>query len=463
MESKRKNPLTATQILVIGMMVVILIGGILLKLPISNQEGKSIKFIDSLFVSTSAVCVTGLTTVVPNEQFSFFGQIVLMLLIEIGGLGLMSFIALILMLMGKKINLSERMIIKESLNQNNMKGLIKLIQRIFLYTITFQTIGAVLLATRFIPIYGLKTGIFYSIFHSVSSFCNAGFDVIGNNSLVPFQYDAIVNITVMGLIIVGGLGFTVWYDVLKSIKNFIKTKSKVSRIWKELTIHTKIVLISTIFLLISGMFVTFMLEKNNIQVMGNDTFAQKMLKSSFYSTTLRTAGYTTVNIDSLSATTKFISMLYMFIGGSPASTAGGIKNVTFSIIILMVLSFIQGKDKTIVFKRKIPFKTIKRAVAIVTISICIVVAAIVLLTVTEKGTPQIEFMDISYEVFSAFGTVGLTVGITSLLSTLGKIIIMLLMFAGRLGPITLSFALFSKYNKKQKSYIKYPKCDLLVG
>ena len=463
MESKRKNPLTATQILVIGMMVVILIGGILLKLPISNQEGKSIKFIDSLFVSTSAVCVTGLTTVVPNEQFSFFGQIVLMLLIEIGGLGLMSFIALILMLMGKKINLSERMIIKESLNQNNMKGLIKLIQRIFLYTITFQTIGAVLLATRFIPIYGFKTGIFYSIFHSISSFCNAGFDVIGNNSLVPFQYDAIVNITVMGLIIVGGLGFTVWYDILKSVRNFIKTKSRVSRIWKELTIHTKIVLISTIFLLISGMFMTFMLEKNNIQVMGNDTFAQKILKSSFYSTTLRTAGYTTVNVDSLSATTKFISMLYMFIGGSPASTAGGIKNVTFSIIILMVLSFIQGKDKTIVFKRKIPFKTIKRAVAIVTISICIVVAAIVLLTVTEKGTPQIEFMDISYEVFSAFGTVGLTVGITNLLSTLGKIIIMVLMFAGRLGPITLSFALFSKYNKKQKSYIKYPKCDLLVG
>ena len=415
MEGKRRNPLTATQILVLSMFIVILIGAILLKLPISNKDGKNIKFIDSLFTSTSAVCVTGLTTVVPAEQFSFFGQVVLMLLIQIGGLGLMSFIALILMLMGKKINLSERMIIKESLNQNNMKGLLKLIKKIFIYTITFQTIGAILLATRFIPIYGIKKGIFFSIFHSISTFCNAGFDIIGNNSLIPFQYDIVVNLTVMGLIIVGGLGFTVWNDVLRSIRNYIKTKSKITRIWKELSIHTKLVLISTVILLVSGTVMTFLLEKNNTQIMASDTLEQKILKSGFYSTTLRTAGATTINTGSLSPTTKFISMLYMFIGGSPASTAGGIKNVTFTIIILMVLSFIKGADKTVVFKRKIPFQTIKRAVALVTISMCIVAVSIVSLTLTESGTPSVEFMDISYEVFSAFGTVGLTLGITPLL------------------------------------------------
>lgn len=207
MENRKKNRLTATQSLVLGVFLVILIGAILLRLPISNQAGKSIRFIDSLFVSTSCVCVTGLTTVVPSEQFSTFGQIVLMILIEIGGLGFMSFIALILMLMGKKINLSDRMVIKESLNQNNLSGLIKLIKRIFTYTITFQTIGTILLSIRFIPTYGVGKGLFYSVFHSISAFCNAGFDILGNNSFMGYQYDILINITIMALIIIGGLRF----------------------------------------------------------------------------------------------------------------------------------------------------------------------------------------------------------------------------------------------------------------
>lgn len=216
MENKKKNRITATQNLVLGVLIVILIGAILLKLPISNQDGKSIKLIDSLFVSTSCVCVTGLTPIVPSEQFSSFGQIIIMVLIEIGGLGFMSFIALILMLMGKKINLSDRMVIKESLNQNNLSGLIKLIKRIFIYTITFQTVGTLLLSIRFIPRYGVGKGIFYSIFHSISAFCNAGFDILGNNSFVEYQYDILINITIMALIIIGGLRiycmgrFTYW-------------------------------------------------------------------------------------------------------------------------------------------------------------------------------------------------------------------------------------------------------------
>lgn len=205
MENKKKSKMTATQSLVLGVLIVIFIGAILLKLPISNKDGKSIKFIDSLFVSTSSVCVTGLTTVVPSEQFSIFGQVIIMVLIEIGGLGFMSFIALILMLMGKKINLSDRMVIKESLNQNNLSGLIKLIRKIFIYTITFQTIGTIFLSIRFIPTYGVGKGIFYSIFHSISAFCNAGFDILGSNSFIGYQYDILINITIMALIIIGGL------------------------------------------------------------------------------------------------------------------------------------------------------------------------------------------------------------------------------------------------------------------
>ncbi len=463
MESRKKRSLNATQILVLGVIIAIFLGAIILKLPISNQEGKNISFTDSLFVSTSCLCVTGLTTVVPVEQFSLFGQVMLMVLIEIGGLGFMSFIALILMLMGKKINLSERVVIKEALNQNNLKGLMTLIKRIFIYTITFETIGALLLMIRFIPIYGIGKGIFYSFFHSISAFCNAGFDIIGANSLIPYQYDVIINIVVMALIIVGGLGFTVWTDIAKSIKLVIKTKSSFKRAWKELSIHTKIVLVTTIVLLIGGTIITFALERNNIGIMKNDTLPQQIMKSAFHSTTLRTAGATTINVSNLTSTTKFISMLFMFIGGSPGSTAGGIKTSTFAIIILMVISFIKGEDKTSAFKRKIPFKTIKRAVALVVISMCIVVISIVLLTITERNNPNIEFMGATYEVFSAFGTVGLTLGVTPILSIPGKILIMILMYIGRVGPITLSFALFSMYNKKKPHTRKYPECDLLVG
>lgn len=238
MERRKKTKLTATQSLVLGVVVVIFIGAIILKLPISNNEGRSIKFLDSLFVSTSCVCVTGLTTVVPSEQFSKFGQIVLMCLIEIGGLGFMSFIALILMFMGRKINLSDRMLIKESLNQNNVGGLIKLIKKIFLYTITFQIVGMLLLSIRFIPKYGVGEGLFYSAFHSISAFCNAGIDIIGRNSFSDYQYDILINVTLMLLIIIGGLGFTVWDDIFNTVKERI---NKNSGIWRNLTIHTKIV------------------------------------------------------------------------------------------------------------------------------------------------------------------------------------------------------------------------------
>lgn len=441
MEKKKKYRLTATQNLVLGVIAIILIGAIILKLPISNTQGKDIRFLDSLFTSVSCTCVTGLNTIIPSEQFSIFGQVVLLVLIEIGGLGFMSFIALVLIFMRRKINLSDRIVIKESLNQNNTKGIIKLIKDIFIYTITFQTIGACTLAIRFIPEYGIGKGIFYSIFHSISAFCNAGFDVLGSNSLEKYQYDPIINITIMILIILGGLGFTVWSEVFNSIKKIIKRQVYLKKVWKEYSIHTKIVLIMTTTLLITGTLTTFLLEKNNIHVMKEDSFGHKVLKSSFYSTTLRTAGMYTVNPDNLTSTTKFISMAYMFTGASPASTGGGIKTVTLAILICMVISFVKGEEKLVIFKREIPFRLIKRTISIITISVCIVIASIVLLTITEQLfleqnysmiSENIDFMDISYEVFSAFGTVGLTLGATPKFSMIGKMIIMILMFIGRL-------------------------------
>lgn len=473
MERKSKIRLTAPQVLVLGVIGSILIGALLLKLPISNNEGKNISFIDSLFTATSAVCVTGLNTIVPAEQFTTFGKIVLMILIEMGGIGFMSFIALLLMIMRKKIGLSERNIMKESLGQNYSKGIISLIKKIFIYLTVIEIIGAILLSINFIPEYGVKTGIFYSIFHSISAVCNAGFDIIGSDSLIKYQYNGLVSITIMMLIIIGGLGFNVWDDIVNLIKKIFNKKEKNNKIGKELSITTKIVLITTIILLVSGTLVTFFIEKDNVQIMKNDTTAQKVLKSGFYSTTLRTAGFETMDSTELTTATKFISLIYMFIGGAPGSTAGGVKVTTFAIMILMIISYLKGSENTNVYKRKIPEKLIKRSIVIVFVSIFIVMISIMGLAITESLheeqllsesetiTETIGFMDIFYEVFSAFGTVGITLGITSKLSIGGKIIIMILMFIGKLGPITISYAVLNKFNNNKN--VNYPECDLLVG
>lgn len=473
MEKIKKYKLTVPQILVLGVLGSILLGSILLSLPISNVEGKNINFIDSMFTATSAVCVTGLNTIVPAEQFSIFGKVVLMCLIEIGGIGFMSFIALILMLMKKKINFSERILIKESLNQNDEKGILKLIRKVFLYIAVVEIIGALLLSIRFIPEYGVKHGIFYSIFHSISAVCNAGFDILGSTSFIKYQNDGLVSIVIMFLIIIGGLGYTVWDDIILAIKKLFKRKTKINKIFNELSTHTKIVLITTIILIVSGTIFTFLLEKNNANIMKDDNIGTKILKSSFYSVTLRTAGFETIDSGNLTTATKFLSVFYMFIGGSPGSTAGGIKTTTFAILIFMVIGYLKGYENTVMHKRTISQKILKRAIVIFAVSLIFVVTAIIGLTITEDlnqeqqiiseqlSNTKFGFMDIIYEVFSAYGTVGITLGITPNLSIAGKMIIMLLMFIGRVGPITISYAVLKKSSAQKK--FNYPECDLLVG
>lgn len=387
----------------------------------------------------------------------------------------MTFISFILMFIGKKINLSDRIIIKESLNQDNFSGMVGLIKRIFKYTIIFELIGASLLAIRFIPVYGTKTGIFYSIFHSISAFCNAGFDIIGGNSLIRYSSDLLINITIMSLIIIGGLGFTVWSDVFKTLKKALKEKLKIKRIWKEFSIHTKIVLTTTLILLISGTIFIYVLENNNITVMGKDNQGTKILKSAFQSTTLRTAGFSTVEQQELTTAGKFISICYMFIGGSPASTAGGIKTTTLAILILCVINFILGKNEINIFKKNISFDILRRAIVIFAISIFIVIIGIFGLSISEISMQEemysstiaefrtFSFMDIFFEVISAFGTVGLSLNVTAYLSTLGKFIIACLMIIGRLGPVSISIALFKNRKWKNESLLTYPKGNVIVG
>lgn len=462
---KIKREIGPTKILLLSLLGVIVIGALILSLPICNKQ--PIKMIDSLFVSTSAVCVTGLTTVVPIEQFTLIGQVVLLALIQIGGIGFMTMISIVLILIGKKLNLSDKIIIRESLNQDSFKGLVKLVKKIFIYTVIIEIIGACILAVRFIPDFGITKGIWFSIFHSVSAFCNAGFDLLGANSIIPYSSDWLICLTLMALIIIGGLGFTVWDDITENIKR--------KRKMRHLALHTKIVLIMTSALLISGMFFTFILEKDNLQTMGQDNFGTKMLKSAFQSTTLRTAGFFTMPQRELTSVTKFLSICYMFIGGSPASTAGGIKTVTLGVIILLVMNYIRGRQETNIFNKKISTAAINRAIVVFTISIFIVISSICLLLATEDlETEQnisqdiatyfnLSFMDISFEVVSAFSTVGLTLGVTAKLSLAGRLVIIMLMIIGRLGPITISIALFKKHKEVKQSKVKYPYGNILIG
>lgn len=453
------------KILLISLIMVIILGAFLLKLPICNNQ--PIRTIDSVFVATSAVCVTGLTTVIPVEQFTIIGQAVLLALIQIGGIGLMTLISIILIMIGKKLNLSDKIIIRESLSQNSFQGLITLIKRICLYTAIIEVIGAAILSIRFIPDFGIAQGIWKSIFHSISAFCNAGFDILGNNSIINYSGDWVVCITLMLLIIIGGLGFSVWDDIVLKFKN----KKK----FHNLTVHTKIVLLISFILLISGTLMTLVFECDNMQIMENDNLGTKILKSAFQSTTLRTAGFYSIQQNELTSVSKLLAVCYMFIGGSPASTAGGIKTVTLGVIILLVINYIKGNKEINVFNRRISESSVNRAIVVISISIFIVIMAIGLLLITEDFKNEkilkeeisedinLSIEDIVFEVVSAFATVGLTLGITAQLSFAGKLVIILLMIIGRLGPITISIALFKKHKETKQTKAQYPYGNILIG
>ena len=453
------------RILLISLIMVIILGACILKLPICNKQ--PIRIIDSIFVATSAVCVTGLTTVVPAEQFTTIGQVVLLVLIQIGGIGLMTLISIVLIMIGRKLNLSDKIIIRESLSQNSFNGLVTLIKRICLYTVVLEAIGAILLSIKFIPDLGVAKGIWYSVFHSISAFCNAGFDLLGNNSISMYSGDWLVCLTLMALIIIGGLGFTVWDDIVLNIKG----KKK----FKNLTVHTKIVLLMTILLLVTGAIAILIFECDNMQTMKNDNWATKILKSAFQSTTLRTAGFYSIPQNELTSVSKLLAVCYMFIGGSPASTAGGIKTVTLGVIILLVMNYIKGNKEVNVFNRRISESSGNRAIVVISISIFIVIMAIGLLLITEDFESEkmlkeeisqdinLSIEDIVFEVISAFATVGLTLGITSQLTFAGKLVIISLMIIGRLGPITISIALFKKHKETKQTKVQYPYGNILIG
>ncbi|WP_195428416.1 TrkH family potassium uptake protein [Clostridium sp. D46t1_190503_E9] len=441
---KKKFRLKGVQILALGFLIAILIGGIILSLPISSRTGEPTNFLDAIFTSTSAVCVTGLITLDTSTHWSVFGQSVIMTLIEIGGLGFMSFAVLISLILGKKITLRERLVMQEAMNTYSIQGLVKMVKYVLVFTVSVQFFGALLLSTQFVPEYGIARGVFYSVFHSISAFCNAGFDLLGT-SLVGYSSNSVVILVISALIIIGGLGFTVLLEIyeFKGIK--------------KLSLHSKLVLITTAILVFGGAILMFIFEYNNVETIANMNIKDKLLNSFFASVSPRTAGFNSVSTSGMTLASKFLTIILMFIGGSPGSTAGGLKTVTFGILVLTVICVIKGREDTEVFGRRFTKEIVYKSFTLLFIGVSLVIFATMILSYTEVGS---SFIDLLYETTSAFGTVGLTLGLTPNLSSIGKILIMLMMYFGRVGPLTVMLALT---RKRKKSGYKYPEGKILIG
>lgn len=443
----KRRELRPGQVLGLGFGIIILIGTLLLALPIATKNGTSIGLVNALFTATSAVCVTGLVVVDTGTYWTIFGKTIILMLIQIGGLGFMTMATAGAFIMGRRIGLRNRLIMQEALNQMSISGVVRLTKYVILTTFMIEGIGAFLLSFKFIPQFGFAKGVAFSIFHSISAFCNAGFDIMGNyTSLTSFVTDPLVNIVIMGLILIGGIGFSVIIDIARNKQ------------YKKLSVHSKLVIMTSLVLLGAGFILFLAIEWNNPATLGELTIPQKILGAMFQSVTPRTAGFNTIPIDQLETPSKLITMVLMFIGGSPGSTAGGVKTTTVGIMILTILMVIRGKDEIEFSFRRISKDTANKALAIFGIVLTIALTIITLLTITE---PNLEFIDIVFEVFSALGTVGLSTGITSSLSTVGKLIIAIAMFFGRVGPLTMVIALTQR--GRRKALVRYPEGKVSVG
>lgn len=455
---KRFSP---AQIIVLSFLMIIIIGGILLTLPLSHAHDADVSVIDAFFTAVSAVCVTGLVTLTTATTWSFFGKVIILLLIQAGGLSLITIFTFFMVNIGKKISLRSRLAVQAAFNSSSLGGMVRMVVLVIKGTLICELAGAVILFILFLN-QGIvwHKALFYGVFHSVSAFCNAGFDIVSEKSLTPFVSNFGVNIVIMMLIIIGGIGFMVWRDILNKVKfRFSKHLKQKFR----LSLHTRLALIATGFLLISGAIFFFVAEYNNPKTLGSLSLPQKWLAAFFQSVTLRTAGYATIAQNGLTEASKLFSCLFMMIGGSPGGTAGGIKTVTLAIVICSVLSIMKGRRKIVVFERTISVFTLQKALTIIVLMLVLLFAGTAILSITEDRTVfPYSISDLLFEVSSALGTVGLSTGITPFLSGAGKILLMACMFIGRIGPITLIISLSHNLRVGDDS-VEYPLEDVMIG
>ena len=445
----RQRKLMPTQIIAITFAAIILLGAGLLTLPAASRNGVSCGFHPALFTATSATCVTGLVMYDTWTQWSSFGQVVIISLIEIGGLGFMSAASLFVFLFRRKVGLKQRMLMAQALSVDEMSGVVNLQKWVLVGSLSIQLLGAVVLLLRFWPEYGFRQALIWGVFHAISAFCNAGFDIFGSiapgESLITFNNDPVVCITLMALVAIGGLGFFVWEEVARL------------RSFKKFSVYTKLVLITSLAVTVLGAAVILLLEWNNPLTFGPMGWSQKLLNAFFQSVTLRTAGFVSVDQAGLTDAGKAVSMILMLIGGSSGSTAGGAKTVTVVVLALFLWARARGRSTVNVFRRTIPTEKVMDAMTIVGIMITLVFFGAVFISATSP----ISFIDGLYEAVSALATVGLTAGVTTSLSIPAQFLIILFMYFGRVGILTISLGFLM--GDKVEERFRYAHTNILIG
>lgn len=441
------SKLTQTQMIVVGFMLIILTGSLLLMLPWASRSHEVTPFLDTLFTATSASCVTGLVVVDTWSHWSMFGQVIILILIQVGGMGFMTLGVFMAILLRRRIGLKTRGVLQESINSLQIGGIVKLAKKIIQGTVFFESVGALILMYRFIPKVGMARGIWYGIFHSVSAFCNAGFDLMGYmepyESLCGYAGDWLVNLTIMSLIVIGGIGFFVWDDIATK-------KLKVRRY----TLHTKLVLMTTLALIIGGALFFFFTEQSN--VLRNMPFAERIWASFFQSVTARTAGFNTVDTGALTEGSKFVTILLMFVGGSPGSTAGGIKTTTLIVLLVCVRSNMRQEKGYNILDRRLDEEVVRKACTVMCTNLLLMLTATIVMLVLQP----FALTDVLFETASAIGTVGMTTGITRSICSVSKAILIFLMYCGRIGSLT--FALSLRGNKHEPA-VKQPVEQVMIG
>ncbi len=453
MNNRFKFQLSTTHIILLSFLSLILLGSILLSLPISSADGKPIPYLDALFTATTATCVTGLVTLPTVSTWSLFGQIVILVLIQVGGLGVITILSAIMILLRKRMGIGDRLLLQDALNLNSLSGIVRFVKRMVLGTFLVEGIGALLYMLVFVPEFGAK-GIWISVFTSISAFCNAGIDIISENSLCDYATNPIITIVTSMLIILSGIGYIVWWDVLQVTK---KAAGKHRKILRSLTLHSKIAISTTLILIFSGGLLIFLFEYDNPLTIGNYSLFDKIQISMFQSITTRTAGFATVPQQNFTNASSILCLLLMFIGGSPVGTAGGIKTVTIAVLVISALSTIQDKNEATIFHRNISKQAINKAVAVTSMSFTILFVSTLLLSSVTNA----DALDVLYETVSATATVGLTRDLTPYLNDAGKMIIIGTMYLGRVGPISLALAMNS--GRKKRNIIKNPTEEISVG
>lgn len=453
MVRKKKFTLSTTQIILLSFLVTIFAGSILLALPISSATGDAVPYLDALFTATTSTCVTGLVTLPTVSAWSIFGQTVILLLIQIGGLGIITIVSGLMLLLNRKMGIGDRLLIQDAFNLNTMSGLVKFVKNVLLGTLIIEGIGAVLYMLVFIPEFGAR-GIWISVFNSVSAFCNAGIEIIAENSLCGYATNPLINIVTSALIILGGLGYIVWWDVLRVIKS---RSPKNRRIFRHLTLHSKIAITVTAGLILVGGILIFIFEYSNPLTIGEMSLFDKIQVSLFQSVTTRTAGFASVPQENLTNASTLVSIILMLIGGSPVGTAGGMKTVTIAVLVCSAFDTIRNKNSATLFGRRISEGSVKKAVAVAVTFLAICAISTVLLTATN----DVSVIDAVYETVSATATVGLSRNLTATLDTVGKLIIIVTMYLGRIGPISLAVAFGSK--NESQNVISEPTEDISIG